>query len=233
MEDESILDFNFWPSFGDLMLSLVLILLVLIYSIATVLSIGNFNRSTIVTNQMEMVKKIADDFNGSSCPINANQFDIKIPAANKGTSDIIITNEPTHQMITFSDQILFDPDDYHLKKEGKEVLSTVGQRIMSQLDTIKEIQILGHADNKTSNQFESNLHLGALRAIEVFRFMKDEVKIDPAQHLMSASTFGEFKPAEREDNDYKYNFEKLNQDNQTSNQRDKNRRIELCLLYRY
>jgi flagellar motor protein MotB len=110
---------------------------------------------------------------------------------------------------------------------------TVGNVLKKQLLQIKEIQIQGHTDPSPSMKFDSNLYLGALRAIEVFRFLQNNVGIDPTQNLMSATSFGEYKPLQRSDNYAEYNEAQLVQDNSTQELRDKNRRIELRLFYRY
>ena len=58
-------------------------------------------------------------------------------------------------------------DRYDLKEEGKETLRVVGREIKKNLKDIKEIQIQGHADPDPPAFVDSNLHLAALRAIEV------------------------------------------------------------------
>ena len=112
---------------------------------------------------------------------------------------ILIRNEATLQRYSFSDRILFEPDRYDLKEEGKETLQDVGSRNKKNLKDIKEIQIQGHADPDPPAYVPSNLHLGALRAIEVYKFLQHSIRIDPANHLMSATSFGEYKPVQRSD----------------------------------
>ena len=79
----------------------------------------------------------------------------------------------------------------------------------------------------------SNLHLAALRAIEVFNFLQNKIKIDPAKHLMSATSFGEYKPVQRSVRDSTYTPEKLKRHNNTKKLKAQNRRMEILLFYRF
>jgi hypothetical protein len=56
-------------------------------------------------------------------------------------------------------------------------------------------------------------------------------QIDPAAHLMSATTFGEFNPVQRAGEKGAYDRDKLLRDNLDKGQRDNNRRVELLLFY--
>jgi flagellar motor protein MotB len=232
MDDESILSFNFWPSFADLMLSLVLILVLIMFTMTAVMSFGNEDLRLAESNQKNVIDLIAKAYKVEPKSLGNERFGISTNGQN--TDDIIISNEPTVQIITFSDHILFNEDDFHLNWRGEQVLLEVGKVLKGKLKQIREIQIQGYADTFVSKKFESNLHLGALRAIEVFRFLQDRrVGIDPTQNLMSATTFGEYKPVQRSDNDPNYNETRLEKDNRIKELRDKNRRIELRLFYRY
>lgn len=230
MEQENTLDFNFWPSFADLMLAVVLILVLVLFLVTAVISVGTINLSQVQRNQVEMVNTIASSYGSKPKELEKNTFGISISTPH--TYDVLIKNEPTLQQITFSDHVLFSPDDYKLNPGGREVLEVVGNALKQQLSLIREIQIQGHADPDTSSRFESNTHLAALRAIEVFRFLEQTVGIDPAEHLMSATSFGEFKPLQRSLDDRQYGRDKLREHNSTSDLKSRNRRIELLLFYR-
>jgi hypothetical protein len=56
--------------------------------------------------------------------------------------------------------------------------------------------------------------------------------IDPAENLMSITTFGEYKPITRSNDDIHYNKEKLEIANNTAELRSKNSRIEIWLFFR-
>lgn len=85
-------------------------------------------------------------------------------------------------------------------------------------------------------KYESNTHLAAFRAIEVIKFLQDpnELNIVPAEHLMSATSLGEFNPVRRAQmgGSAPYNRNQLSLDNVTVVDRNRNRRIELLLFYR-
>ncbi|MEN3332425.1 MAG: chemotaxis protein MotB [Blastocatellia bacterium] len=229
MDEENALDFSFWPSFADLMLALVLILVLVLFLVTAVIAVGTVNLSHVEKNQNDMITTLASSYGGKAKKISEKVFGISITAPD--TFDVEIKNEPTLQQITFSTNILFRPDDYRLNPRGEEVLRTVGAALKQQLSHIREIQIQGHADPDTTTRFQSNTHLAAMRAIEVFRFLSDSVGIDPAEHLMSATSFGEFKPVQRSADDSQYNRDKLLEHNNTPDLKGRNRRIELLLFY--
>ncbi len=254
MEDNT-LDFNFWPSFSDLMLTLVLILVIVVFAVIAAFSIGTDDlRAELKETKEEMakVKKEEKAIAEAIAKVKEKQKKIieeiaaayrtdyeegesdsfKIRLGNDGDTEILIRNEATLQRYSFSDRILFEPDRYDLKEAGKETLWVVGQEIEKHLKDIKEIQIQGHADPDRPAYVPSNLHLGALRAIEVYKFLQNRIRIDPAKYLMSATSFGEYKPVRRLTNDRTYNRQKLRQDNSNRALKAKNRRIEILLFYR-
>lgn len=59
-DDENVLDFNFWPSFADLMLALVLILVLVVFLIRSIITVGTINLKHVQQNQMNMVQAVAD-----------------------------------------------------------------------------------------------------------------------------------------------------------------------------
>jgi len=230
MNDESTLDFNFWPSLADLMLALVLILVLALFLVIVIITAGTVNLSHVEKNQRDMIKAIATKYSSEPQALGENVYGISINTPNN--YDIVIKNEPGLQRITFSDKILFLPDDDHLNDVGEGVLRVVGESLKQQLPLVREIQIQGHADTAKSGRFPSNVHLASSRAITVYTFLRDKIGINPAEHLMSATSFGEYKPVQRSEDDNNYNLEKLQQDNDTPELKGKNRRIELLLFYR-
>lgn len=230
MEEESALDFNFWPSFADLMLALVLILVLVLFLVVAIISVGTVNLSHVQKNQRDMINAIASKYASEPQMLEENVYGISISVRNN--YDIVIKNEPGLQRITFSDKILFIPDDAHLNAIGQEVLQVVGDSLKQQMPLIREIQIQGHADTDRSRHFPSNVHLASARAISVYIFVQEKVGIDPAEHLMSVTSFGEYKPAQRSDDDSSYDLAKLQRDNSTPQAKGRNRRIELLLFYR-
>src|ERR1700682_311784 len=212
MKERSILDFNFWPSFADLMLALVLILVLVLFVVVAVITVGAVNLGEVQRNQKNMIEAIGKSYGVEPAALQKDAFGIS--SERNGTYDILIQNEPTLQRITFSDKILFTPDDFQINPQGRAVLTTVGNTLKKQLSMIEQIQIQGHADNNPT-RFKLNIYLASWRAIEVFKFLQDSTGIDPAEHLMSATSFGEFDPVQRAQRMGKYNRAQLLEDNST------------------
>lgn len=231
MEDDSLFDFNFWTSFADIMLSLVLVLCLLLFMVAAVISVGKVNLKQIEDNQQNMINSIADAYNVK--PISRDKDVFGISFAKNDIDDITVKNDLNSQTITFNDKLLFSPDKTEINPNGQEVLNIVGKTIIAQRLSIKEIQIQGHADTQKSGRFRTNTELAAMRAISVFQFLQEKVGIDPNENLMSATSFGEFKSVQRgRDDKSVYNLQRLLIDNRDENFRSRNRRIELVLIYR-
>ena len=245
MEDNT-LDFNFWPSFSDLMLTLVLILVIVVFAVIAAFSVGTEEASPpepepsegevippeVQQKQMDMIHAIAAAYGVLSKEVETNTFEIKRRTGVNRYTTITIKNEPTLQRFSFSDRILFEPDKYDLSISGEETLQKVGNQIKEKLDNITEIQIQGHADPDKPTFEPSNLHLAAKRAITVFQFLQEKIDIDPAKHLMSATSFGEYKPIQRKHGDRTYSQKKLDEHNINPKLKAKNRRIEILLFYR-
>ena len=253
--EENTLDFNFWPSFSDLMLTLVLILVIVVFAVIAAFSIGapepipedegTVDLWEVEQAQMEMVLAIAKEYgverkeiepkktDSDSKERKSSTFVIPIHLENGGYTEILIQNEPTLQRYSFSDRVLFEPDRYDLNEDGQKTLLIVGKQIQKKLHNIREIQIQGHADPDRPAFQPSNLHLAALRAIEVFRFLQKRIGIDPTRHLMSATSFGEYKPVQRSVRDNAYTPQKLKMHNRTKGLKEQNRRMEILLFYRF
>ena len=254
MEDNT-LDFNFWPSFSDLMLMLVLILVIVVFAVIAAFSIGTDDLRAELTEtkekmaeieeeqkeiaealakveekQIAIIEAIAKAYGTNYEEIDSNSFKIRLE--DDGDTEILIRNEATLQRYSFSDRILFKRNKYDLNEEGKRTLRVVGHEIKKNLKDIKEIQIQGHADpDRPADDYFFNLDLAASRAIEVYKFLQRSIRIDPARHLMSATSFGEYKPVQRLTDDSTYNRQKLMQHNSTRALKTKNRRIEILLFY--
>lgn len=230
-EGDELIEFNFWPSFADMMLALVLVLCLTLFLVAAVMAVGTVNLKEVEANQMSMINSIADDYKVKPVRLSdaENAFGIYLPGSKE--PDLEIHNDLSQQRITFSDKILFEPDHTEIKPAGEDVLRVVGARLLAQLGLIREIQIQGHADTMPSGRYASNVELAAGRAISVFAFLQDRVGIRPAEHLMSVTSFGEYKSVQRKtENDY--TMDKLQADNSSDELRRRNRRIELVLIYR-
>lgn len=214
----------------DLIISLVAILIMVLAIYLNEYGKREEILKKIEKEQKEIVKEIARKYKSPIDSLTLGEKTYGISATSQ--NDIIIHNDLTLQRISFGSNILFQPDDTLLNFNGKNVLSVVGISIKKKLPVIKEIQIQGHADPNKSNKFGSNLELAAHRAISVFYFFQNKLNIDPAQYIMSATSFGEYKPVERSYENIKYNIDSIYHANETEKQRDRNRRIEIVLNYR-
>ncbi len=114
------------------------------------------------------------------------------------------------------DRIIFPSGKAELSEYGKSVLKRVGDILKNVND--KHIKVEGHTDNvpihpNLLKQFGSNWDLSTARAINVVRFMQDEIGIRGEN--LEASGRGQYNPVAT---------------NKTAVGRNRNRRIEIMLL---
>ena len=112
-------------------------------------------------------------------------------------------------------EILFDSGETEIKQDGLEVLRRVGAILKEVKD--KQVIVQGHTDYVTiggrlAQRYPTNWELSAARAVNVVRFLQEEVGIDPTR--LAASGFSEYRPRA---------------DNATPEGRRLNRRIEIVL----
>ena len=223
--------FNFWPSFTDLMLSLVLVVLIILFVVSKMIAAGNENldraRDSQEAIQSEIKRMIGSRYTIKVISDRNNKDTAK--EIEESMADINIIDKLDRQTITFSDKLLFDSGKSDLKTAGLDVLNDVGPVIKNNLQFISEIQIQGHADIVNTDDF--NLRLASERAMSVYKFIQNNVGIDPAEHLISITSFGKYKPIGREAGDEFNKFE-LSKANETDTLRAKNRRIEIVLFYK-
>ena len=115
-------------------------------------------------------------------------------------------------IVRLGDKILFDPGKTELKPEGKEALSQV-TAVLKDLPN-RNYQVAGHTDNIPikSKRFRSNWDLSTARAVEVVDFMIAS-GLDPKR--LSAAGYADQSPVAGND---------------TSENKAKNRRIEITLV---
>lgn len=223
--------FNFWPSFTDLMLSFVLVVLIVLFVVSKMIAAGTENLDRARQSQQKIQTQIEQGINKQYKVLTLSDrdgTDINKEMTNH-PADVYIINKLDRQTITFSDKVLFDSGQSDIKPAGYEILNVVGPILATNLDNIGEIQIQGHADISFEDDF--NLQLAANRAIAVYKFLQVNVGIDPAQYLMSATSFGKYKPVGREAGS-EYNYEKLQEANGNEALMARNRRIEIVLFYK-
>jgi len=225
---DDALDFNFWPSFADSMLAVVFVLIVVLVFVSQQ---GLAGISSIRESQSSVVRDIADAYDGSLDTLRNGVLDSRFVIRRDGRAEIEIQQKVQLQRITFRGNVLFSVNDYRLTAQGEKALEIVGKAIVPALDRISQLQIEGHTDLLPTNQYAGgNLELGARRARMVFRFLVERAGIDPATHLMSATSYGPYRPVGREPA-MTYTEEQLWQANNTETERRRNRRIELLLFF--
>lgn len=223
--------FNFWPSFTDLMLSLVLVVLIILFVVSKMIAAGSENLDKARDSQKAIQTQIQEQIGGNYtiAVISDKTNEETAEQMKNNKADITIIDKLDRQTITFSDKILFDSGKSELKPAGYDVLKVVGPVVAANLDNISEIQIQGHADIEDTDDY--NLLLASNRAIAVYKFLQAAVGIDPANYLMSITSFGKYKPVGREAGQ-SFSRQKLESANIDAAARAKNRRIEIVLFYK-
>jgi chemotaxis protein MotB len=115
-------------------------------------------------------------------------------------------------IVRLGDKILFDPGKTDLKPEGKEALTQV-TAVLKDLQN-RNFQVAGHTDNlpMKSARFRSNWDLSTARAVEVVNFM---IGSGMEAKRLSAAGYADQSPVAPND---------------TTENRTKNRRIEITLV---
>lgn len=131
------------------------------------------------------------------------------------TSEISITKGSGYVFITFDDTVFFAGDSYELLDAGKRILDQIALSIGEVSESIDEIQVLGHTAQAVANApnpVTADRFLATNRASVVTVYLQEKNVIDPAR-LVSVG-YGQWRPVS---------------DNQTSEGRAKNRRVELLV----
>lgn len=128
-----------------------------------------------------------------------------------------IEQTPQKLVLQLADRILFDSGSAEIKPEGLTVLRSVGKILLARLGDLS-VRIGGHTDNVPmrvirTDGLDSNWSLSSARAVNVVRFLENEVGISPEK--LAATGYGEHQPIA---------------DNRTAAGRARNRRIEIVLV---
>jgi chemotaxis protein MotB len=120
--------------------------------------------------------------------------------------------------LSIAEEIFFDSGRAELKKEGEEILQRIGT-ILKQIPE-KNIRVEGHTDNvkigkSLREKYPTNWELGAVRAVNVVRYLEEEAGVDPLR--LSAVSYAQYRPVES---------------NKSKTGRAKNRRISIVLVDR-
>lgn len=117
-------------------------------------------------------------------------------------------------VITFVSEILFDSGKTKIRPEAYDALNKVSKVIKEKVSD-RDIGVEGHTDNVPIKHsgWKSNWELSTSRATSVLHYLIDEGKLSP--NKLAAIGYGEYRPVASND---------------TSEGRQKNRRVEIVIL---
>jgi outer membrane protein OmpA-like peptidoglycan-associated protein len=175
---------NFWPSFTDISLITILILIIL-YFAQLLSNIEVFELDRIKTKMNEL------------------ECRIKTEVVARGGEDMLeeISFSRTYRehRLTFSTSILFQSGSAQLQDRGVKTLEIVGDvlREAAEDGLLESLQVEGHTDTDPVSpglRVRDNWDLASNRATEVVRFFDRISKIDPDEVPMSGVGFSKFQP---------------------------------------
>jgi len=126
---------------------------------------------------------------------------------------VVMSIEERGLVIRFSDRVLFDLGKADLKPTAREILHRVASVLK---DIPNEIRVEGHTDDLPihTERFPSNWELSTARATSVIRYFVESEGMDP--YRLSAAGYGEYRPVAPND---------------SSENRQKNRRVDIVILH--
>lgn len=171
-------DVQIWPSYTDVAMNLVLILL--IYLFAQLVIATQTSASLVRVQQLQ--DALVSDLNSS------------LPAEMRG--DVTATPDGNLLKVTFSDRVLFNPGQEILLAKGKELLAVVGRVLKRHTAGFAELHVEGHTDTTPINtpRFSSNWPLSSARATEVVQFLQSQSGMEPG--LLTATGKSEYHPVD-------------------------------------
>lgn len=134
--------------------------------------------------------------------------------AERGLAEkVSVVEERDYLLVRLDSEVFFQSGRAEVLPVGREVLAAIAD-VLFMLEN-KDILVQGHTDNVPirTAQFASNWELSTARATNVVRYLVEAHHMDPS--LLTATGNGEFRPIA---------------DNETSEGRQQNRRIEIRLL---
>jgi len=170
----------FWPSFVD-MLTSVLMIFLLAYFLQTTLGLEDVEAQILRQSQEQFAGVFTQEFAGEI-----------------GQNTVGIRQSLNLIQITFSDRILFQSGEYNLQPNGRAALRRCASIFKKAAKSgYKQIQVEGHTDDQPVTHFgypRDNWELSAGRAISVVKFFVDETSLDPK--LFSATGYSEYQPVD-------------------------------------
>lgn len=143
---------NFWPTFTDLICSVLMVVMLLLFSVESMKGAVSSDLAEKITNSVKE-------------NIDINELDVRI--------------DQTNGMVTFGESTMFDLDSAELKEEAKILLDEFIPIYVDTLykdygDNIEKIVIKGHTDD--SGSYLYNLDLSQQRALSFAKYIvSDEI----------------------------------------------------------
>lgn len=231
VEDDQI-EATWLNTYAD-MVTLLLCFFVLLFAMSTISS-SKFNQ-LILSFQSEGSAIFEKFFGPSVVPLDENgttsstkyetedekfekiNRDIRQFISERGlSSSVSVFKQDDGVLIRFHDSVLFDKGSAVLKTEARKILLEMSS-LLNQYNRM--IKVEGHTDSDPINNpiYPSNWELSTARAVNVVRFLIEEVPPDRriSPELLQASGYGEYHPIV---------------ENDSEQNKAKNRRIEIMIL---
>jgi chemotaxis protein MotB len=221
---------NEWlATYGDLV-TLLMCFFVLLYSMAVIDQgkakqvISSLNKMGILSERGDINSTVGNSILENTAIISQEQQQMdsihdevkKIIEQKSLQDDVEVKNEAKGVLIRFKDDLIYDVGSAELKPAAKLILTQISD-ILKKYN--KNIKIEGHTDSLPiqSGKYESNWELSSARAISVVKFLSSELPLDKRikQQSFEVSGYGEFRPIVPND---------------TEQNRQKNRRIEMLII---
>lgn len=224
---------NWMDTYGD-MVTLLLCFFVLLYSMSTISEenwkalVMSFNPSAVMEIRPTPEGTdgpVADPSDGQGLDELQAAVDVEmdeiyealVALANQAedSGSISVSKEGGRVFISFSDTVFFAGDSAALLPEAKPVLDEVSAILTSAVDSIDEVQVLGHTAQGRADQANNptvDRTLSSMRATNVVIYVQENSEIDPAR-LVSVGV-GQWRPVASND---------------TPEERAKNRRVEMII----
>src|SRR5262249_30178808 len=150
-----------WPSYTDVALNIVLLLLLYLFAQVLIASQTTAAARLIEEQELALQKEILGNL-----PENLRNY----VSAEAGGNLL---------RFTFKDRVLFDIGKDQLKPEGRQLLELIGRTLAKHTSSFRYIQVEGHTDNVVmkSAKFPSNWELSSARATSVVRHLQDAAGI--------------------------------------------------------
>lgn len=173
--------------------------------------------STQPDPQLEKLQRELDQFRERVDSLEAVRTDLEQQlqqAIEQGEASV--SSDSNEININLMGSILFNPADAHLTENGVALLRSLGPSLNVAADSM--IHVIGHTDDwpigeKLRDKYPSNWELASARAINVAKYLKQRVNIDPTR--ISAISAAGYQPIA---------------DNGSAEGRAQNRRIEIKLI---